>query len=274
MIDPTIRTEIRAEFVSCIRRTLRRLEATDTLRPFHAALLTPEAIAWSRLERSFSTSFGQSVIEKISRLVCVGAGADPASNQHETSVTLTTTQWDEADRINREARTAGSGYTPNWENDLQRMLDAASFGVPDTRRVISDLYWEESGIQHYASIKTVKPNIDQTAQAKLDLLHLAAEDPERKVYFGLYYNPFGEEPKEYFWAPAARIFNFTSDAPVLIGSGYWDALGGSGTYSEILEVAAEAGHVTRDEILEYGRRVAEDYAGYIPSSVPDSPDSV
>lgn len=272
MIDPNIKAEVLSEFVSCIRRTLRRLESTDTLRPFHAALLTPEAIAWSRLERSFSTSFGQSVIEKISRLVCLGAGATLATNQHATAVTLTTTQWDEAVRINREARTAGSGYTPNWEHDLERMHDAAAFGVPDTRRVISDLYWEAAGVQNYASIKTVMPNIDQTAQAKLDLLHLAAENPLRQVHFGLYYNPFGEAPEDYFWSPAARLFDLTNDAPVLVGSAYWDALGGSGTYSEILEVAAEAGHVTRSEILAYGGRVAADYAGYIPPSVPDAPD--
>ncbi len=261
MIDSTIRSEILGEFVSCIRRTLGRLDSADTLRPFHAALLTPEAIAWSRLERSFSTSFGQSVIEKISRLVCLGGGASESENQKETHVTLTTTQWDEAERIIREARTAGSGYAPNWHNDLDRMRSAGKFGVPTTRRVISDLYWRRSGIQHYASIKTVMPNIDQTAQAKLDLLHLAAANEACEVYFGLYYNPFGEAPEDYFWAPAARIFDLTHDAPVLVGAAYWDTLGGEGTYATILDIAAHAGVVTRPDILAYGERVSAVYAG-------------
>jgi len=37
-------------------------------------------------------------------------------------------------------------------------------------RIISDLWWFKDGINHYMSIKTVKPNIDQTAVAKQDLL--------------------------------------------------------------------------------------------------------
>ncbi|WP_198165825.1 TdeIII family type II restriction endonuclease [Agromyces laixinhei] len=255
MIDIQVQDQIRVEFEGCITRTLERLEQEDTLRPFHAALLTPEAVAWSRLERSFSTSFGQSVVEKISRLVCLGAGADDARNQHETQVTLTTTQWDEATRIVREARTAGSGYVPRWDRDLDRMVSAGAFGVPDTRRVISDLWWKRDGIEHFLSIKTVKPNIDQTAQAKLDLLHLAAEDSKREVYFGLYYNPFGEEQSEYAWSPAARLFDLANDHPVLIGREYWDVLGGPGTYITLLETAAEAGHTTRSRVLEYGARV-------------------
>lgn len=261
MIADDVRTEIEAEFVGCIRRTLARLQLEDTLRPFHAALLTPDAIAWSRLERSFSTSFGQSVIEKISRLVCLGAGADAAENQRATDVTLTTTQWEEAERIVRDARTAGSGYKAAWPQDLARMQAAAAFGVPDTRRVISDLWWRRDGVEHFMSIKTVKPNIDQTAQAKLDLLKLAAGDATRKVYFGLYYNPFGETQADYAWSPPARLFDLAHDEPVLIGRDYWDALGGPGTYEEILELAANAGRTARPDIVAYGRRVAGDYEG-------------
>jgi len=152
------------------------------------------------------------------------------------------------------------------------MRTAGAFGVPDTRRVISDLHWEESGVHHFASIKTVMPNIDQTAQAKLDLLHLATEDQDREVHFGLYYNPFGEEPEDYFWGPAARLFDLVNDPPVLVGSAYWDALGGGGTYGEILSIAAQAGHITRPDVLAYGNRVAADYDGRIPDSVPPAPD--
>lgn len=184
-------------------------------------------------------------------------------------VTLTTTQWDEAERIVRDARTSGSGYVANWKNDLDRMRAAGRFGVPDSRRVISDLWWKRSGIEHFASIKTVKPNIDQTAQAKLDLLHLAAEDEDRAVHFGLYYNPFGDTREDYSWSPPSRLFDLANDQPILIGADYWDALGGDGTYEEILQLAAEAGIEARPDVIRYGDAVAADYEGTLPEVVPD-----
>ena len=98
------------------------------------------------------------------------------------------------------------------------------------------------------SIKTVKPNIDQTAEAKRDLLKLKINDPEAQVYFGLYYNPYGENKADYAWAPPKGVFDFRNDSVVLIGRDYWDTLGGSGTYDEVLQIAQEVGVRTRHRI--------------------------
>lgn len=101
------------------------------------------------------------------------------------------------------------------------------------------------GINHYLSIKTVKPNIDQTAEAKRDLLKLKLHDPSAKVYFGLYYNPYGKHRADYAWTPPKGIFDFSHDDVVLIGQDYWDTLGGVGTYDEVLEIARQVGRETR-----------------------------
>ena len=45
-------------------------------------------------------------------------------------------------------------------------------------------------IDNYISLKTVKPNIDQTAVVKEDCLHLTIANPNCKTYFGLPYNPY------------------------------------------------------------------------------------
>lgn len=83
---------IASEFSSCVQNTIIRLAAEDTYRPFHSALLSEEALFWSRFERSFSTSFGQRVIEKISRVAALSGGAEVATNQKATTVNLLQSQ--------------------------------------------------------------------------------------------------------------------------------------------------------------------------------------
>jgi len=243
-VDPTIENEIREEFIQCLMRTFVRLQAEDTYRPFHGALLTEEALFYSRLERSFSTSFGQSVVERISKLVCESGGATSVERQHVSHVSLTNVQWEEVEAIVRQSR-ADRSYTPDWATDLRRVQDAANYGVPDTRRVIADLWWIKDGVEHFMSIKTVKPNLDQAAEAKRDLLRLAAGGQQREAHFGLYYNPYGESATDYAFTPPMRVFNFDADGPVLIGRDYWDTLGGAGTYDSVIRLASEAGQETR-----------------------------
>lgn len=48
---------IAKEFRDCVINTINRLNNIETNRPFHSALLSGEALFWSRFERSFSTSF-------------------------------------------------------------------------------------------------------------------------------------------------------------------------------------------------------------------------
>lgn len=98
------------------------------------------------------------------------------------------------------------------------------------------------------SIKTVKPNIDQTAEVKRDLLKLKLADPTANVYYGLYYNPYGENKSDYAWSPPKNIFNFNTNPCILIGKEYWDTLGGIGFYEELLAIAQRVGIATIQRI--------------------------
>ena len=81
------RSLIAQEFRSCVNRTIERVTNNDqTYRPFHTALLSNEVIFWSAFERSFSTSFGQRVIEEIARLVALSNGAEAAERQVSTVI--------------------------------------------------------------------------------------------------------------------------------------------------------------------------------------------
>jgi hypothetical protein len=133
----------------------------------------------------------------------------------------------------------------NWNSVINDISRVDYTGKYVTHRIISDLWWFKNGIAHYMSIKTVKPNIDQTAAAKQDLLRLALSDFSCEVYFGLAYNPYGEDSSSYAHNPPMGIFDFHNDEVVLIGRDYWDTLGGRGCYEDILEIAKNVGEETR-----------------------------
>lgn len=246
-VDTRYKEIIAAEFRNCVINTIQRLQNVETYRPFHAALLSDEALFWSRFERSFSTSFGQRVIEEVSRIVALAGGASEASRQKQTSIHIDVAV-DAAITSHLNAIRSGNPAN-NWNETIDEILSVPKTGNLINHHVISDLWWLKDDIDHYMSIKTVKPNIDQTAIAKQDLLRLISADQTCEVYFGLYYNPYGEDRGSYAHNPPMGIFNFHEDPVVLIGRDYWDTLGGLGTYDMILEIANEVGAETR-ELLE------------------------
>lgn len=243
------RQQIANEFRNCVNRTINRVMLNEqTYRPFHTALLSADTVFWSAFERSFSTSFGQRVIEEIARLVALSNGATDAQRQVETIV-----QIDEAyeNAIHEEMRLLrGKNHIQEyaWYPTLCRVLDARPTGNTVNIRVISDLWWNKDGVDNYISLKTVKPNIDQTAVAKEDCLHLAIANPNCNVYFGLPYNPYGELKQDYAHHPPMGIFDFHNDPVVLIGKEMWDTIGGNGCYEELLAIASDVGEETRHTI--------------------------
>jgi hypothetical protein len=243
-MEERYRTVIAHEFEDCIKRTIIRLENEETHRPFHSALLSPEALFWSRFERSFSTSFGQRVVEKISKVAALAGGATDAETQKLSSFELPRNQLAAIENHIGHLRGNTLGRPREWGADLAA-VGTQRGGELERVRVISDLWWVKDGINHYMSIKTVKPNLDQTAEAKRDLLKLQLSDPNCRVYFGLYYNPFGELRENYSWALPMRIFDFRNDPVILVGRDYWDTLGGNGFYEEVLAIADECGTRTR-----------------------------
>ena len=70
------KTEIASILQGCIDGTINRIAKAKTYKPFHDALLTKEIVSASAFERSFSTSFGQGPIEKISRIIALSTGAE------------------------------------------------------------------------------------------------------------------------------------------------------------------------------------------------------
>ena len=75
-----VQYQVCEELISCVKRTVQRVDESiekektsgSSFRPFHEKILTPEINKLSKFERSFSTSLGQSVLEKISKIIAMG----------------------------------------------------------------------------------------------------------------------------------------------------------------------------------------------------------
>lgn len=240
MKDET-KSKIEAILKKCVNGALQRTAKNKTHRPFHEVLLTKEIVNASSFERSFSTSFGQGPIEEISEIIAMDSG-HRTRRQKATQVNVYKGAIDEIERICSALR-AGEKM-PNWNQEVEK-VQAYQKGDTEVRRVITDLWLEKDGVETYISIKTVKPNLDQTEIAKKDMLLLNAHDPNFKTFFGLFYNPGGENREDYDWTMPFKIFDMHRDPVVLIGKDYWNALGSNHTYKELLEIFEKVGEETR-----------------------------
>lgn len=237
--------KIKTILLACINGALKRTRENSSHRPFHEALLTKSLVNASAFERSFSTSFGQGPIEQLSMLVAADNGFE-CQRQKNTMVNIYKGADDEIHRIMAALR--DGERKPNWKSEVEKL---AAFTKGDTivKRVISDMWLKKDGIEHFFSIKTVKPNLDQTEHAKRDMLTLMADNPANRTYFCLYYNPGGDAKSDYNWSIPTKIFDMKNDDCVLIGKDYWNTIGGENTYNELLEIFSEIGQETRQQII-------------------------
>jgi hypothetical protein len=248
MNDHTI-TEVQQILHACVSNAIKRTKAAlareSSPKPFHQALLTPEIVRISSFERSFSTSFGQGPIEQISQLLAKANGFE-TERQKRRTITLYKGAIDEVERIAASLR--DGSRTPDWNREV-RTVCAFDRGDTEARDLVSDLWLKKDNIEHYISIKTVKPNLDQTEVAKKDMLLLKANNSDYRVYLGLYYNPGGPLRSDYNHTMPMKIFDMHKDDCVLIGRDYWEFLGGEGTYDSLLEIFSEVGAQTKDMLL-------------------------
>ncbi len=241
-MNEVTKTKIEIILLECVTNAINRTEKNIQHKPFHEALLTKELNAASAFERSFSTSFGQRPVEEISREIALSTGAE-AIRQKETIVNINKGAQDEITRILNRLRAGES--SPNWKNEIKK-ISAFNKGDYIAERIISDLWVKKNEKEYFFSLKTVKPNLDQTQIAKRDMLLIKGHNPEYCPFFVLYYNPGGPEKKNYNWSIPNKIFNIINDNCVLIGKEYWDFIGGNGTYSSLLETFQKVGLETRN----------------------------
>ena len=215
--------------------------------PFGARLVPMEVWKGAKFERSFVTSLGQRIFEQIAKIIAEGTGAF-AENQHKTILTVCTFRLDKIDEIIKNQRQVKKGSSastiPDWEHDIKNILDLENDSYREIQ-VVSDLYIRrQNGENEYYSFKTVKPNLDQTENAKRDMLRLVAGNSDNKVFFALPYNPAGEGKlyKDAGHTMPYKLFNIDADECVIMGASLWNKIGDNdNTYAELLDLFEKIG---------------------------------
>jgi len=211
--------------------------------PFGARVVPMEVWKGSKFERSFVTSLGQSFFEQIAKLIAIDTGAT-AINQYTSTININTFRNTYINDLLGVQRSPGNQSRPDWNTELRELL---ALNNRDTTEVdiISDLYvCRTDGQEEYYSMKTVKPNLDQTEIAKRSMLRLKAFNANSQVYFALPYNPAGEGEiyRRGGHSVPYRIFDMDNDSCVLIGAEFWNQLGqNTTTYDELLEIFENVG---------------------------------
>lgn len=217
--------------------------------PFGARLVPMEIWKGSKFERSFVTSLGQSIYEQLGRIIAEGSGATNVVNQHVEEFQINTFRNERINSIlighrNNTAR-------PDWNAEVEGIESLVHTDMTDVK-TISDLFVERpNGSREYYSLKTVKPNLDQTEIAKRDMLRLKAFNTDYDTYFGLPFNPAGEgnDYRESRHTVPFKIFDMNTDESVLIGAELWNKIGDNpDTYEELLEIFEEVGRISSERI--------------------------
>lgn len=215
---------------------------TSGSKPFHEALLPRTISLASGFERTFSTGLG-STFEAVGQLVARD-NYQVAERQYRVEGFVPTDSLGEIARIveNLDRRIR----TTDYREDVQRLVKLAGRdnSSRESRGVMSDLYVrDKDGNETYFEIKTPYPNKGQCLKIMSDhlLIHCMRREPFPRVrtYYGMAYNPFGEDnPYKYNIALTYLDVRYHT----LIGREFWDYLGGSGAYEDVLAIYRKVGH--------------------------------
>ncbi len=227
-------------------KRLRADAKAGKLKPFHNAILPPEAVRLSSFERSFSTSLGNT-FEECARLIALDnhkeAGRSRVLTGKISRKSLT--------EIERARTLIDEGHPIDYPTVVQRVLRANS-REEVVIRTITDVYLKTArGEEYYFEIKSPKPNKGQGIEVTDRLLRTHAlrkqGPPKVHTFFAMAYNPYGSREN---YRHSFALQHLDMKHQVVIEDEFWDIVGGRGTFKALLEVYAEVGKEKGRQIID------------------------
>lgn len=206
--------------------------------PFHELFFKGDAIVAFTLQRSIVTTMGKTFYPNLAKIMASGV-YHSVQLDHRIEGQLDDSTCNKIEQIVTDLR--NRRRQPNHDKEVQEILSSTG----ESKRpasVICDLYIADfAGGPFFAEIKTPRPNLDICAESKKKILYFLAimQKQGRKDaagYFAFPYNPFLTRER--------YAHNFTRqvmdmEKEVLIGEEFWNKIGGTGAYKELLEIIAE-----------------------------------
>lgn len=182
--------------VDCPTPYLKQKSSQGRLKPFHAAIISPEMLRLNEFERGFSTSLG-TTFEECARLIAFEYHREAhRSYDIKGEVSLAAINEIERQIAIFESSSKSQLQKPSLKEMIQSVLNARKEDdlVPRTSR--ADLYiLTKEGKHLFFEIKSPQPNKGQCLEVTQRLLrfHLLSAKNYRRVqaYYAMAYNNFG-----------------------------------------------------------------------------------
>ncbi len=241
--------EIKAFLVSKIREKLAEYNPETSSMPFHFRLLGKDRMALFSFIQSVNTILGTSIFEKVGQLIAKPLFQE-AKDRYDLEGFISSEAVLKIDSIMRELRSASR--KPNKKLETKEVLLVAQKGKlgQKLKKRVDLFVVRKDRTESYFEIKTAKPNINEFTGIKKQLLDWIAmkgsvnPDVKIKTFVAIPYNPY--EPRPYERWTLQGLFDLSEE--VLVGQEFWDLLGGSNTYEDLLRVFEEVGIELREEI--------------------------
>ena len=246
----TIVRDTMTNFVEHAIKKARVSAKRHSVNPFN--LLPPNVSKVRKLERTYSTSSGSVLIQRMAAELAEAHWGYGRQNYTIHGKINT-------DRMRRISSLLNSlestGAKPNFKEELAYILDGKSKKAVQVV-VTSDIYAVNRRGNHAriaAECKSPLANNDQAKAAKEKIFKLLAMEKPLvdEAYFVLNYNPYGGGRANFHWSPPTRWFDIKGGDPsILIGAEFWDKIGGQGTYKLIEKISKETRALHADAINE------------------------
>jgi hypothetical protein len=206
--------------------------------PFHELFFRDEALIAFKLQRGIVTTMGRGLYPPIAEFVA----HDKYRQVHldySLSEELDISQCNKIEEIVTALRTAKRN--PNQEQELKEILGTRG-GGRRVATIIADLYIGDfPNSPFFAEIKTPLPNLDICAESKKKLLYFwaimnARGESTDNAFLAFPYNPYVKR-ESYGWSFTSKVMDMNHQ--VLIAEEFWDRIGSTGTYEELLQILAE-----------------------------------
>lgn len=235
-----------------LRRKFQNYNPEPASMPFHTRLLGKDRLALYSFIHSLNTNFGTSVFEPLA--IALASINFPVAHSQQTAGTQIST---EAHRViqNIMNNLAVADISPNKPNEISALRAVCREGEMRTVNLtkVDVKLIDNEGTIYLFDIKTAKPNAGGFKEFKRTLLEWVAAtlaiNPETNVQsiIAIPYNPY--EPQPYNRWTMRGMLDLQNELKV--ASEFWDFLGGTGAYNELLNIFERVGIELRSEIDDY-----------------------
>jgi hypothetical protein len=237
-----------------IEDKLRRYARETSSMPFLTRLIQDsEKVAAYSFIHSIATTLGMSIYEDVSKIIAEET-SDECFTKYDVGGVISRKQKSTIDNIVRKLRNGEK--KAHHEEEVKLLLYAsAKDGKAQKEGRIADFYMKREGKEYFFEIKTVKPNIDVFTKSKTKLLEWVARRRQViKVFLAFPYNPYHPQPYERFTEQGV----LERGKEFLIGKEYWDFLGGSETFEDLLSLFDEVGKKFKEKIHQKIKEVVKE----------------